>query len=402
MPNLYASDMATNAEGVRTEIGQIPAIEGLRGVAVLSVVLFHYITVRGGMPNDPWVNVFTASQVLENIVRHGWLGLELFFLLTGFLLTLTWFKHAAEGRGRPSTREFWRRRVRRIVPAYYVQLVILFFVVLPLLLGTHFWAQHTQVAVVNLLAHLSFLQYTSPVTSASLTINGALWTLSLEAQYYLVLPLLAPFFVWRPVLATVLFVLLAVAWRYAAMHDLAPLVALEMHLGSLWEIPESKIRNLIATQLPGYMGHFALGIFAGYAWMRAAALGANRRRDILAAVACVLVLGLLYWTEIKGPEILGEFNWLLSLGCLAAILVASVSLRPAWGEVLLGNRPLRFFGRVSYSMYLYHIPLVLLMHVRIPSQDTWLAFPAYFAVLVGVSCISYRYVELPYMGGPGR
>ena len=390
--------MATNAEGVRTEIGQIPAIEGLRGVAVLSVVIFHYVTLRGGMPDDPWVNVFIASPVLENIVRHGWLGLELFFLLTGFLLTLTWFKHAAEGRERPATREFWRRRVRRIVPAYYVQLVILFFVVLPLLLGTRFWAQHTQVALVNLLAHLSFLQYTSPVTSASLTINGALWTLSLEAQYYLLLPLLAPLFVWRPALATVLFTVLAVAWRYAAMHDLAPLVAFEMHLGSLWNIPESKVRNLIATQLPGYMGHFGLGIFAGWVWMRAAALGDSRRRDLLAALATLLVLGLLYWTETKGPEILGEFNWLLSLLCLAAIFMASVSLRPAWGEGLLGNRPLRFFGRVSYSMYLYHIPLVLLMHVRIPSQDTWIAFPAYFAVLAGVSCLSYRYVELPYMG----
>ena len=48
------------------------------------------------------------------------------------------------------------------------------------------------------------------------------------------------------------------------------------------------------------------------------------------------------------------------------------------------------------------IPLVLLMHVRIPAQETWIAFPAYFAFLVGVSWLSYRHVELPYMGGARR
>lgn len=394
--------MATTAEGVRTEIGQIPAIEGLRGVAVLAVVVFHYVTVRAGRPNDPWVGVFTANEFVETVVRHGWLGLELFFLLTGFLLTLTWFKHAMENRDAPSTREFWRRRVRRIVPAYYMQLVILFFLCLPLLLGTDFWVKHTQLVFVNLVAHMSFLQYTSPVTSASLTLNGALWTLSLEAQYYLLLPLVAPLFVRRPVLATIAFTALALAWRFAAMHDLAPLFALEMHLGSEWNIPEEKIRNLIATQLPGYMGHFALGILAGRVWLVAAVTRASRGRDLMLGFACILAMALLYWTETAGPVVLGEFNWLLSLACLAAILFAAVALRPSWGDTVVGNPLLRFAGRVSYSMYLYHIPLVLLMHVRIPTHGSWIAFPAYFAVLVGVSWISYRYVELPYMGSARR
>ncbi len=395
--------MATPPESVRTEIGQIPAIEGLRGVAVLSVVLFHYITLRAGSPpDDPWVKVLAANDYTGTFVRNGWLGLELFFLLTGFLLTLTWFKHAMENREAPSTREFWRRRVRRIVPAYYLQLVFLFFVCLPLLLGTDFWVKHTQLALANLVAHLTFLQYTTPVTSASLTINGALWTLSLEAQYYVLLPFVAPFFVWRPVLATVAFTALALAWRYAAMHDLEPLVALEMHLGSMWSIPETKIRNLVATQLPGYMGHFALGILAGRVWMAGADMRSTGRRDLALGVACIAAILMLHWSVSTASLVLGEHAWLLSLACLAAILFAAVALRPRWAEVVLGNRPLRFFGRVSYSMYLYHIPLVLLMHVRIPAQGTWIAFPAYFAFLVGVSWLSYRYVELPYMGGARR
>jgi peptidoglycan/LPS O-acetylase OafA/YrhL len=395
--------MATAPEGVRTEIGQIPAIEGLRGIAVLAVVVFHYVTIRAGRPpDDRWVGLLTGHAFIENVVRNGWLGLELFFLLTGFLLTLPWFKHALANREAPSTREFWRRRVRRIVPAYYVQLVFLFFLCVPLLLGVDFWAKHTQIMIVNLVAHLGFLQYTTPVTSASLTVNGALWTLSLEAQYYLLLPLIAPLFVLRPVRSAIAFTAMAVAWRYAAQYDLAPLFALEMHLGSEWNIPEGKIRTLIATQLPGYMGHFALGILAGRIWIATAATRASRVRDIALGVACVLALALLYWVETAAPEFLGEFTWILTLACLAAILIIAVALRPRWSDAVLGNRPLRFVGRVSYSMYLYHLPLVLLMHVHIPAQGTWIAFPAYFAVLVAVSWLSYRYVELPYMGAAKR
>ncbi|MBK6982997.1 MAG: acyltransferase [Betaproteobacteria bacterium] len=95
------------------------------------------------------------------------------------------------GPAAPDWRSFYARRARRILPAYYVQLVILFFVVLPLVYP-RIWIQSTPFVVGNLGAHFTFLHYTSPLTSSSMTVNGALWTLAIEMQYYLLLPLVAP------------------------------------------------------------------------------------------------------------------------------------------------------------------------------------------------------------------
>jgi peptidoglycan/LPS O-acetylase OafA/YrhL len=95
------------------------------------VIAFHVYALRRTV-GDPWV-ASMASSPLEPVVGAGYLGVDLFFLISGFLLALPWFLHAGEGRAAPSARAFYARRVRRIVPAYYVQLVFLFAVVLPLL-----------------------------------------------------------------------------------------------------------------------------------------------------------------------------------------------------------------------------------------------------------------------------
>jgi peptidoglycan/LPS O-acetylase OafA/YrhL len=79
----------------------------------------------------------------------------------------------------------------------------------------------------------------------------------------------------------------------------------------------------------------------------------------------------------------------------------AVSKRPAWGSKLLGLRPLAFVGRISYSMYLYHLPLLLLFNKYAPSLG-WLAFPCYFTLLAGVSALSFRLIERPFMQAPRR
>src|SRR6185312_9895436 len=186
-------------EGVRTEIGTIPAIDGLRGVAVLWVVAFHYVVVRSlaGI-RDPWIEALARAPLVDTLARSGYLGVDLFFLISGFLLAAPWFVHARAGIAPPSVPRFYARRVRRIVPAYYLQLVFLFALVLPLLHGRKYWRSDVYVDLWNAAAHALFLQNSSPLTSGSLGANGALWTLAVEAQFYLVLPLVMPCFVRAP------------------------------------------------------------------------------------------------------------------------------------------------------------------------------------------------------------
>ncbi len=388
-------------EGVRAEIGQIPAIEGLRGVAVLWVMAFHYLVLREGRGEDAFVTFAKSWAPLEAVVRNGYLGVDLFFLITGFLLTLPWFAHARSGLPPPSWRAFYARRARRIVPAYYVQLVILFFVVLPLLYP-RLWIQSTPLVVFNLGAHATFLHYTSPLTSSSLTVNGALWTLALEAQYYLLLPLLAPLAVRWPWRSLAVAALAAAAWRWLAWHDLDPLAALYLRLGARAHVTEHEVRHLVATQLPAYALHFALGILAGRAWLarRAGPAGASAR--LLAAGVALAALGALLAVLRGGTAFLGEAGWAAFPALLALAMAATVAGQAAGLARVLAWRPLAAAGRVSYSAYLYHLPLLLLLNRFLPPLGPWVAFPLWLAAVAAASALSYRFVERPGLRGGSR
>ena len=388
-------------ESVRAEVGHLDAIEALRGVAVLWVVLFHHLLVRSRGAADPWNAWIMSARPLDAVIRNGYLGVDLFFLITGFLLVLPWARHAMEGRPAPRAHDFYVRRVWRIVPAYYVQLVILFTIVLPLVQGIDFLGANSGLVVLNAAAHAVFLHYTTPLTSGSLEVNGALWTLTLEAEYYLLLPLLARVFVRAPWITGAAMLALAEAWRWATANDLALLVAVEMAIGAPWSLPESVIRHLLLTQLPGYFAHFAAGMAVALAWLRL------RRRDVstpesLAWLASIgAAVGVFYWAyALGGGAHLGtEGSWLTTLACFALAMLA-LTCGGRWPARIVAVTPLLFVGRVSYSMYLYHLPLLLLWNRFQVLDASGLSFPVYLLTLLAVASLSYQYVEAPYMRRP--
>ena len=388
-------------EGVRSEVGFIAPIEGLRGIAVLWVIAFHYGALRTGALDDPWIALLAASLPVEVLVRNGYLGVDLFFLITGFLLTLPWYRHAEESRAPPSALEFYRRRALRILPAYYVQLLLLFFVFLPLLQGWSLWKTDPAFTLDNFGAHLFLLHYTTPYTSASLGINGALWTLSLEAQYYLLLPLLAPLLVRAPLRAAGALAVLALAWRWLALHDLDALVGAEAAIGARWQISEATIRHLVGTQLPAYLAHFAAGILAGRAWMQWRGRPAGTIAQLGWPVVAVVALLVLYRIHAPGGAMLGEFTWFLIPVCLGAAMLALVSRGLPLSQPLLANRPLAFVGRISYSVYLYHLPLLLLWNRFAPPLG-WLSLPAFLALTLLAGWLSLRFVEQPFLDNRGQ
>lgn len=385
-------------ESVRSEIGHVDAIEALRAVALLWVVVFHYLVVRTPEAADPW-NAWVASiPPLDSLLRNGYLGVDLFFLITGFLLILPWARHATQGRAAPRARDFYVRRIRRIVPAYYVQLVVLFAVMVPLFLGLDFVRANAGFVGFNAAAHALFLHYTTPITSGSLELNGALWTLTLEAEYYLLLPLLAPLFVRAPVVTAAILVALAGLWRWLTATDLAPLVSLEMALGARWALPEATIRHLLLTQLPGYLGHFAAGMAIGVVWLRRRGTIVGDSASLGWLAALVAAAAAIYWAYgLGGGAHLGvEGSWLATLASLAVILLALVC-GGRFPAGLVATAPLLFVGRVSYSGYLYHLPLLLLWNRFHLLEASAFSLPVFLLTLLAIASLSYHYVESPFM-----
>jgi peptidoglycan/LPS O-acetylase OafA/YrhL len=388
--------MATASGSVREEVGFIAPIEGLRGVAVLLVMLFHYAVVLDPRFADPWIAAADALLATRVVVRNGTLGVDLFFLITGFLLVLPWLRHAQDGIAPPAARDFYRRRVLRILPAYYVHLLILFFVVLPLLRGLLAWRYDPAYLFTNLSAHIFLVHYFSPVTSATAGVNGALWSLSLEAQFYLLLPWLAPVFTRAPWRTAAGLFAIAIAWRWLALHDLESIVASMQAQVRPEDASEQVMRHLLYTQLPGYLGHFAAGMLAARAWLRWRGDAATRAQALPWLLVAASAIGVVWFVHCPGHWLLGEFTWVLVTIALGLAMLSLVSRGVPEARGLLANRPLLFAGRVSYSAYLYHLPVLLLWNAYAPELRGWpFAFPLYLAAVLAIAWLSYRYVELP-------
>lgn len=379
---------------VRAEVGNLPALDGLRGVAVLWVITFHAYILRRSV-GDPWIGFAASSPYVEPVMGAGYLGVDLFFLISGFLLALPWFVHAMRGQPAPSAREFYGRRVRRIVPAYYAQLVLLFALVVPLLRGWDYWRTDLYVYVYNLVAHATFLHNTTPLSSGSMGANGALWTLAVEVQFYLVIPLVVPLVVRWPYRALAMSFALAIAWRFATRDGLGPLVALEMDLGRPWAWPETSVRYLLLHQLPSYCGHFVLGMVLGRGWLLLRGHERTRLARWSLDAGLVLAFALLYWAIAIDGRFAGDLTWALVTLCLGFMLWW-VAL-DGRAEKLLARGPLAFAGRVSYSAYLLHLPALYVWNREATALSPWLSLPLYLATLFALSWLSWRFVERPFL-----
>jgi len=148
-------------------VNPIPALDGLRALAVLLVILFHASTFAEGNPSGN-----PASAIF-----YGKTGVQLFYVLSGFLLSLPYAQWFFGLRKRPSTLLFYKRRALRVGPAYWVSLLILGLATAP-----------TIASVRDVALHAVFLSNTTWLSTFS--INGVYWTMAIEVQFYALLPLI--------------------------------------------------------------------------------------------------------------------------------------------------------------------------------------------------------------------
>src|SRR5512146_2588075 len=154
--------------------GEITALDGLRALAALSVMFFHsYHFVTD--------HVFIAGHDIGFLWNYGQSGVHLFFVLFGFLLFTPFARAMLNGRPLPSVKRFFQRRALRILPAYYACLAIL--------VVAQYGAFTSPAGLANIGLHLVMLHDDVPAINRA--INGPFWTLAIEAQFYVVLPIFA-------------------------------------------------------------------------------------------------------------------------------------------------------------------------------------------------------------------
>lgn len=325
-------------------LGYRPGLDGLRGVAIALVLGYHAFH---------WPT-------------NGWIGVDLFFVLSGFLITaLLLEEHAAQGR--VSLRAFYVRRARRLLPAQ-----IALIAVVATVLGAQGAIHPSQLAVTLGYVTNFVLGFHWPVAAVPQAL-GHMWSLALEEQFYLVWPF-------------ALFVVCRGRRRVGAMVSLAVLVLVTvemlraLHSGA----PEHRLLFSPDTRAVG----LPVGCLAGMAYTRWPSLSQTLR---LAGPAWFLVaVGIAFIGGLSGALFTGgltAFAFCCVPGVIAAIDNRSLM---AWAV-----RPLVPLGRVSYSVYLWHLPVLLTFGAVFASATSWRPW-AGMAVTLATAGASYRWIEQPF------
>jgi peptidoglycan/LPS O-acetylase OafA/YrhL len=355
----------------RPVLARIIPLDGLRGCAIALVLLHHYVQLKLPLRSTGW------PPLVDRVLTLSWSGVDLFFVLSGFLIGGLLIDHRDSPR---LARVFYLRRALRILPLYFATLLVLF--------G---WLHVGRYARVPAWSYFTFTSNHGMAWLGAWDIDvlAVMWSLSVEEQFYLVAPWVIRWI--RPVtLPRILLSMIAVAWvcRIAArFHD------------------PSGITSYVL--MPCRMDDFAFGILAAWAVRSTSARAwtANHlphlRWPLLLATLPLLVLTFLQ-VQTEG--------WQLPLygyTCLglwyASVLYTVVARQPAGLVAILSWVPLVSLGRLSYFIYLWHTLVLASVARRILGGVNFtLASPGTVGVLAvalaatwGLAWISWRIFEGP-------
>jgi peptidoglycan/LPS O-acetylase OafA/YrhL len=383
---------------------ELPFVDGVRAVAVMGIIMYH---VWGGVGRPalaidlPLIGTFR----LGGQMYLASFGVPLFFVLSGFLLSQPWFRADYSGGPKPNLLSYYRRRILRIFPAYYVCLFLLLLLLVPTLVPAH--QVYSVLGLKRLLAHLPLMQTLFLPSHQTWGVAGQFWTLTMEVLFYILLPFISLFFLRnRWLVAVPISIGLYALWSYHAIYSLDGLVA---SLQSQHAMSETTVRSWIRIQLPGQFFQFAIGMALANLYVRARVHEALTQRHIFYVRP---KLGVLYFIiglllVLHGPIATASVAWrLASLPIVAAgiaLMIAGLLFGATWVRSLLSVAPVRLMGIISYSAYLWHYPIIILL-VRFPEHrdgDPWSRFlllSAHVVVLtIAAAIVSYLLVEKPFL-----
>lgn len=355
----------------------IPALDGMRGIAATLVVGFHVIVFAVGLDPAGFSLAPEQAPAARNWLSWGFIGVDFFFVLSAFLLAQPFLAKglAVDWRG------YAGKRLLRVVPPYYASIL------LGWLLVGHTGHPWFAIDWRQLWTHVAFLH--SFWGDTHLAVSPVYWTLAIELQFYLLLPLLAlPFRGkhWPTALAAALAVTVAYRW-WVAQGD---------------GIPELRLRE---AQMPAYLWHFALGIAMARLrqplrrkTLRPRALDASIAAAVL---ACIVLPTLVLRSQssvfgFMDPWPIVLYRPMVAVGFAVVILLACTGA----GRVarFLESPPLRALGAWSYPLYLVHYPVGAFLVLNAPSLFRLslgeLAFVLTVASIL-VAAAFHRAVEVP-------
>lgn len=344
--------------------GHNPWLDLLRTVAIVLVLLRHGSRIENNGLSDGFV---------ANLFKNGWVGVDLFFVLSGYLIANGLIRRSGAHDG-VFPRGYFRDRILRIVPAYYAVLILCVF---------GFFPGSAGVSAQSILAHLTFLQdYTGS------DINVAFWSLGVEEKFYIIAPIIVIVLARTTSLA-------AIAGICAALLIISPLCrGLTFEAtgdGIGYEVFFATMRSPFHMTLEG----FVFGIMVAIIRARGFAVSKPWALSGLLAGAAILVMWL------GSHEFLEAITWVdawLAPTLLAALFGVMVFCAACLADRAMPFEPVfRVNSRLSYSLYLVHLPLLPLAFALSTQQHSLAFWGWYLALSYAVALIIHFGVEKPFL-----
>lgn len=352
-------------------------IQGLRGVAVLLVVLFH----AGIGP------------------RAGFVGVDVFFVISGFVIG----RRLAEELDETDTvglGAFYGRRIRRLLPAMAIFTVVTAIATAAVLspFGPQQFSLRTGAAATVFAANVHLYRHTGYFDGAA-DMNPFLhtWSLSVEEQFFLVLPAMLAGIWWLARRVTPGRSMRAVTTAAVATLTAASLVVCWLLTSDRASFGLEAPERVAFFAMPTRIWQFGAGVLMALSWERIVRLGA---RHVLAAAAVGVcgLLSVLIAATLLDPLAAHPGRWaMVVVAGTCGVLGTGVRGSPA--ARVLSIRPLVALGDVSYGWYLWHWPMIVFAGVLWPNDSTVIVVVAAAALVPAV--LSHRFVERPIMRGSG-
>ncbi|ESW59847.1 MAG: hypothetical protein Q27BPR15_15205 [Rhodobacter sp. CACIA14H1] len=325
--------------------GATDFITGLRAIAAMMVVCIH----TGGFAGLGWIG--------QNVTEAGKYGVQVFFVISGFTIAATWY--SGKGYG-----DFLVRRLARIAPTYWFVIAVAAALfhggVIP---APHFLTEFgAAMGFYNLTMHLTFLSFLDYRIANS--ILGVEWTIPIEVFWYAALPLL---------------LVRVNGWRGFLVWLLVLLVLAAVTRAALGAVANSAAAKWFPTTFGAY---FLIGAACYHVRM-----AGWHRVSPWAGAAMWGSVGLFLAVLVLAPPGGGALIGLATAGLLVA------RRDSAGGGLWLDSVPLRFVGTVSYSVYLWHMPVVALIGDRV--TDGLARYAMVAAVTIVLSTLTYLALERP-------
>lgn len=376
---LAGPDVAS-ATASPTGSSHLTAVDGLRGLAALAIVIYHLFT------NAQSPELRIAGINILRPLHDGWAGVNLFLVLSGFCL---FWPYARDPNRRLTFGDYLGRRIRRIVPAYYASLLLIPFIYWFLeVAGISKNHQVLPRSIADVFLHLTLLH--SLFAETIRTWNGVTWSLGLEWTWYLLFPLALWLFRRTGAIRGLLVLtLLTVAYRVGLYLWFGP--------GDAYPLTEIEWTFALRSFVLGRLFEFSIGMYV------ASRLAQGKVRPYtwaFAIVACPLVL--LAAHRATPTDCFLPVRDMLYGVAGGLLLLAGTTPGHNPVRALLSSRFLKKTGECSYSLYLLHMPIVVCVcellsrtgvHGPVAFLFSFIALP----VILLMSRVAYHSFEEPFM-----